>query len=113
MPEYQGTEYDFYPGAPKFFRRVYNTMGTPPVRHEADAVIITQPFDDLIIYGFSAKSPYLEDTGEEARLFRAGRFMSFCFSEVVPEGEYGSTPLDAVEEITEQEFNEAKERGWV
>lgn len=112
MPVAHGTLYDFYPGAPKYWKRSYTTTDTPEVQHTDHAVIITPQFDNLMIYGFSVKSPYEEDAPYEALTFGRGRFPGYCFSVVSPDGEYGTTPLSEVEEITEQEFNEARERGW-
>lgn len=112
MPEAHGTTYEFYPGAPKYWKRSYSTTGTPLIQQRGELTIITPDFSDLAIYGWSCKSPFPEDDAVEKRAFDRGMVMGFCFSEVVPDGEYGSTPLAEVVEISEDEFNQAKERGW-
>lgn len=114
MPTHHGEDYEFYPGAPKYFKYIYDTTGIPPVQHpRPDWSVLTPQFRQLAIYGFSVKSPFPEDDHIEARAFKNGYFMGYCFSTVEPEGEYGSTPLADVTEITEQEFEEARKRGWV
>lgn len=113
MPEAHGTTYEFYPGAPKYWKRSYTTTQFPEVQQlEPNVTVFTPQFDGLKIYGWSCKSPFPEDDAVEKRAFDRGMVMGFCFSEVVPDGEYGSTPLAEVVEISEDEFNQAKERGW-
>lgn len=82
-----------FPGVPRFFRR---------------------DFDGLMIYGVSGRSSIPEDHRHEDEVFRRlRRFPSYCFSAQETQGEYGSHPLDGVEEISEEEFAAAMERGFV
>jgi hypothetical protein len=69
--------------------------------------------DPLIIYGFSIVSSFTEDEELQREAWENRRsFLSYCFSEACPDGEMGFTCADEVTEITEDEFNHAKENGW-
>lgn len=79
-------------GAPSFFKRVWQ---------------------GLVIYGWAQKSYYPEDARQEKFAWENNRsFLSVCFSIVEPEGELGFTRVDAVKEITKEEFMEAAKNDW-
>jgi hypothetical protein len=107
-----------YPGSPPFFKRYYNTLNVPLVQSPLDgaqhgAETIITPQMAIMIYGYSCRSPYPEDSAAEAIAWdRSKAFPSVCFSEVEPEGEYGFTPMSQVLEISREEFDKARERGW-
>jgi hypothetical protein len=59
----------------------------------------------LSVYGYHSPSTYPEDKANERRLWTMRHsFSAVCFSEVVPEGEYGLVPYDDVTEISEADF---------
>lgn len=101
-----------YPGSPRFFKRMYDTTGIPFVQEIEDLRYVT-PQMNIVIYGYSCRSNFQEDFDKEDQVWgRRQAFPSVCFSEVVPEGEYGFTPLGEAEEISEGEFKEAQAKGW-
>lgn len=108
-----------FPGAPPFWKRIWNPVHAGTVREE---IIGGHPFTvhtpdvpkgGLVIYGYSARSRFEEDHRYENMRWKAREeFPSYCFSIREPDGEYGFTPLSEVEEISEEEFDEARKRGW-
>lgn len=68
----------------------------------------------LHIYGYQAGSPYAEDRAYEQAGWRSGRwFPCMCFSvETGDTGDYGSVQLADVVEITSEQFEAARQRGW-
>ena len=108
-----------FPGAPRFFRRVWNPPNagqmttTEFAGREVPCFTPGVPDGGLAIYGFSARSPYPEDQEAENRAFLNGMFPSICFSEAELSGEYGFTPLSDSVAISEDEFLLAKSRGFV
>lgn len=67
----------------------------------------------LIIYGYSTRSPYPEDRHAEEQAWETYRmFPAVSFSVAATGGEYGGVPLAEVAEITEEEFELARGRGW-
>lgn len=85
-----------FPGAPRFFKRLWTAYG-----------------DKLTIYGYSSRSEYSEDHEMEDESWERTRsFPSICFSVAEPDGEYGFSPFRMVQEITKEEFIQARQRGW-
>ena len=105
-----------FPGVPRFFRRVWNPPYAGTTRELGDnTVYITPSVPDggLVIYGFSARSNYQEDLPIEQNAWNINKaFPAICFSVVETLGEYGFVPVNDIEEITEEEFFEAKERNF-
>lgn len=67
----------------------------------------------LVIYGRGVQSSYEEDEWHLSGLARRGLVFSECFSVQCEEGEVGSHPLAALTEISRDEFEAARGRGWV
>jgi hypothetical protein len=100
------------PGAPAYFLRIWDTTDIPELQIHDGQAIITPRFENLRIYGFHARSRYTEDREDEPRLWRLGRFPAWCFSTEVPEGEPGFVSASDVQEISMEEFEAARRRGW-
>jgi hypothetical protein len=75
-------------------------------------VSLEVPDDGLVIYGRKVVSRYAEDADAMAQYERQGLVFSECFSEWCVEGELGSHPLATVTEISREEFEAARKRGW-
>jgi hypothetical protein len=104
-------------GQPLYFRRRYGGDPQPPETQEIGGrrmmVVSLEPAEAIWIYGFSYDSEYAEDREQQRYAWGARRaFWAWCHSVMCPEGEPGSVPLDAVEEITPEAFAEAAGRGW-
>ena len=88
---YEATPFE---GAPRYFVRDYREGLNAP----------------LTIWGYSCRSTYAEDWEvEDTSYGRRHSFPSMCFSEIEVDGEYGFTPLDAAQEITRSELENALE----
>ena len=67
----------------------------------------------LTIYGEHFPSTYEEDEGPLAEVWeRRKAFQAMCYSVHVLNGEPGLVALKDVTEITKEEFEAAKARGW-
>jgi hypothetical protein len=100
-------------GQPLFFRRRYGGDPQPTFEQGGMLYVDMSPSQAIWIYGFSAQSEYAEDRALEREVWERRRaFWAWCFSVMEPRGEPGSVPLDAVEEISREEFEAAAERGW-
>lgn len=83
----------------------------PPVDDEA--VVTDIAAIGLVIYGRAVDvddDPH--DHDHIARMRRVGQVFSECFSVQCPDGETGTHPLAAVTEISWDEFDLARRRGW-
>ena len=102
------------PGAPRYWRRVWNPPGSGTTRDVGGVLVVKPevPEGGLVIYGYGRQSAYAEDRPAEDNAWRNGRFSAECFSQTCPEGEWGSVPLAEVQEITLDEFEAARARGW-
>jgi hypothetical protein len=101
---------------PKFFRRVWNPSNAGQTEVHGNVAFITMDVPDggLVIYGYSYRSPYEEDNRYEVSAFiDHEEFPAMNFSVAAPSGEYGGVPLAEVQEITEAEFDAARDRGFV
>jgi len=96
---------DSYPGAPTYFRRVWD----PELSPNPAIFVVPGP---LVIYGYAARSPYPEDWAMEDRAYERGGLPSVCFSSTCPEGEYGMSERADLVEITAAEFEAARDAGW-
>lgn len=93
--------------APRFFKRDWPG---PLDRLVPDAVVLNP---GVTIYGYAAMSWIAEDHPLERRRWEQRRaFGAWCFSVAEPDGEWGDHPADAVTEITREEFEAARARGW-
>lgn len=81
----------------------------PPEYRDLEPVSIIP--DGLVIYGRRVV-PMREDAAVVARWEAQGRCWSECYSVVEREGEVGTHPYAAVTEISRDEFEAAKARGW-
>lgn len=98
---------------PIYLRYGWDTTGAPFKQTAEDgSVIFTPLFENLVIYGRRIRSTYAEDWPMEARALERGRVMGEWFSVACPDGELGTNPLQACEEITAEEFSAAYQRGW-
>lgn len=69
--------------------------------------------DGLVIYGRAVSSP--DDPHDQEHIDRMrerGQVFSECFSVIETRGELGTHPLAAVTEISREEFEAARARGW-
>jgi hypothetical protein len=99
-------------GAPRFFRRVWDPGIYDTGGNQWGMPVIQIAMEPITIYGYAAMSPYIEDHEVEERVWARGDFGAWCFSVAEVNGEWGFTPLEDVEEISEEEFNAARERGF-
>jgi hypothetical protein len=100
-------------GQPLFFRRRYG--GNPQPQHERDNTIFVDlsPAQAIWIYGYSYQSEYPEDRALDPEVWQRRRaFFAWNHSVMEPRGEPGYVPLDAVEEISREEFEAAAARDW-
>jgi len=79
---------DAYPGAPTYFRRLWNPEPSP----NPAVYVVPGP---LVIYGYAARSRYPDDWSLEDRVY-----------------ERGGLPSADLVEITASEFEAAREAGW-
>lgn len=95
-------------GAPAFFKYVWNPDN---VQGSGHTYIAPGP---VAIWGFSHKSTYAEDARVERSAWQYNRaFPGMCFSVLTPEGEYGFSHMsNGIEEISRDEFEAARARGW-
>lgn len=70
------------------------------------------PPGGLVIFGRKVQSTYAEDAEAMAKYERQGLVFAECFSVWCEDGELGSHPLATVTEISREEFEAARERGW-
>lgn len=71
--------------------------------------------DGLVIYGRAVAPSDPNDEHDKqhiAEMKKRGQVFSECFSVVETEGELGTHPLAAVTEISREEFEAARARGW-
>jgi hypothetical protein len=68
--------------------------------------------DALVIYGRRIVSSYPEDADYLRQLEAQGSIFTECFSVAAPTGEIGSHPVRELTEITREEFEAARARGW-
>jgi hypothetical protein len=102
-------------GQPLYFRRRYGQETEPPVPPPFPGAVVVSlaPAEPITIYGYSYQSSYAEDRAHDPETWNRRRaFFAWCCSVMEPRGEPGYVPLDAVEEISREEFEAAAERGW-
>jgi hypothetical protein len=131
MPEHPSSDPEFY------FRRVWD----PHASHPDDEVVVMKkvgedfqvwvgrrhdipedvqkggfdiPISDdaLVIYGRKIVSRYPEDADYLRQLEAQGSIFTECFSVAAPTGEIGSHPVRELTEISREEFEAARARGW-
>jgi len=103
------------PEVPLYFMRLWGGRDDQPGELPENVLDTRVYFKDdaLAIYGFAIVSSFEEDKPIEAEAWKYRRnFLSQCYSIICPDGEMGFTCADEVKEITEEQFNEAKEHGW-
>jgi hypothetical protein len=100
-------------GQPLFFKRLIGGNPEPAFERGGTIFVSLEPAEPTWVYGYSSTSEYAEDRTLEIEVWNRRRaFWSWNFSVIEPNGEPGSVPLDAVEEITREEFEAAAARGW-
>lgn len=77
-----------------------------------DAMHVPLSEGALVIYGRKIVSRYPEDADYIRRLEADGGIFTESFSVAAPTGEIGAQPLSEVTEITREEFEQARARGW-
>lgn len=93
--------------------RVEITLGVPgDPGIPANVEVIPMQSEPLLIYGRKIVSPYAEDAAYIRRIERQGLIYTESFSVACVDGETGSHPLDELTEITKDEFDQARARGW-
>lgn len=122
---------------PFFFRRIWTGVGTDMdevtmFKRDDDGTLmvvmdvlrtdlpaelkVAEPLslvgDGLVIYGRGITPSTQHDRDHVATLAERGQVFAECYSVVCVEGEVGSHPLAAVTEISADEFESAKARGW-
>lgn len=105
-----------HPDVPLYFVRSWGGPADQPGQLPDNVLDTRMYFKDaaLMIYGYAIVSQYEEDGDYEQQAWNNRRnFLSYCFSEIEPSGEMGFTCADDVQEITEEEFAAARERGWL
>ena len=89
-------------------------IGRPSDMPEGVPTAVNVPLADepLVIYGRRIVSRYPEDDGYLRQLEEQGSIFTECFSVAAPTGEIGSHPVRELTEITREEFEAARARGW-
>ena len=77
---------------------------------EVGAIPISE--DSLVIYGRRIVSSFPEDADYLRTLEAQGSIFTESFSVAAPTGEIGSHPVQELTEITREEFEAARARGW-
>jgi hypothetical protein len=100
-------------GQPTYFRRRWGGAPAVPYTERGVTVFSLEPAESIWIYGYS----YDPDDAEDRQQLRYAwqdrrRFWAWCHSVMCPEGEPGTVPLEVVEEITEEQFEQARAREW-
>jgi hypothetical protein len=85
-----------------------------PADLRAGGIDIPNPLleDELVIYGRAIEPDDEDDRAHAAEMAKRGQVFCECFSVVAPAGEIGTHPLAAVTEISREEFEAARARGW-
>ena len=101
-----------FDGQPVFFRREWGGNPQEPYMRDGMVYISMEPAEVITIYGYSFAL-----TGEDATTakyaWEARRsFCAWCYSVMEPRGEPGFVPLDDVQEITREEFEQAAAARW-
>jgi hypothetical protein len=78
----------------------------------AGGVNVQMSEDALVIYGRKIVSRYPEDEEYLRMLEAQGSIFTECFSVAAPTGEIGSHPVRELTEISREEFEAARARGW-
>jgi hypothetical protein len=102
-----------YPEGPRYFYRDWNLVRSTltPLRYNATRLegfgrplhLLGPVPGPVRIYGYSCRSPHLEDHQLEDWLWAARRAIpAICFSTLVPSGQYAFTPAAALIEITRE-----------
>jgi hypothetical protein len=100
-------------GQPLFWRRAYGGNPQPAFEYGGMLYVDMSPARQIWIYGYSAPSQFKEDHPLERETWERRRaFPAWCYSVMEPRGEPGIVPLDAVEEISREEFEAAAARDW-
>ena len=110
-----GNPPDAYPGAPAYFRRVYDQRDRPLVEHDNGAMVVMNltAGQRLVIYGYAIRSSYPHDRRQERLAWERTRsFFAECFSPAAPAGEIGFVPAAEVEPISALAFDAARVAGW-
>lgn len=102
---------------PYYFRRVWNPSYDQAVlaEHLPDGIfdsVIALHAEPLTIFGRKIVSPYAADTAHIREAERRGQIYTESFSVACVDGEVGSQPARECSEISEQEFEAARARGW-
>jgi hypothetical protein len=84
------------------------------VRREAQEIEdeLGLPEVELAIYGRAIWPDDEHDRYQIGELRKRGQVFAECFSVRCPEGEVGTHPFATVTQITKDEFERARERGW-
>lgn len=106
-------------GRPRDIPAHKSVMGREPdgslvevgVREVALPVLSIVP-DGLVIYGRAVDSLYEADRAYVESVRAQGGVFCECFSVACVDGEVGTHPLAALSEISREEFEAARERGW-
>src|SRR5215467_11558070 len=94
----------------RFFKFWYDTTGIPEVQTTDGAFTIITPQVRTWIYGVEEDSEYDDDHAYVDRVTEQGMIYGRWFSEVCLDGDIGVNRLARMIEITEAEFEAAKQR---
>jgi len=103
------------PRIPNYFKRLLDETHNPQVVHETQHAVFfnLNAGQRFTIYGFAKKSNYPEDISIERRIWKDRKaFCAMNFSVKEPDGELGFVPINTITPITQEEFEEAKAKGW-
>jgi hypothetical protein len=83
-----------------------------PEQAQGEGVPVPMASEPLVIYGRKIDSRYPEDQEYLRLLETQDCIFTESFSVAAPTGEIGSHPVRELEEISREEFEAARERGW-